>query len=162
MTTTPLYLSYAPSTNLKYASLEHYFDKLGFKSREASADMRDAFVANMMEHVQHLSHRFLHRTANPEAFKIVVAEFLTEYGPVYWGNRKRDHLEEPNVRKGFLCPRDATRANSRWAYTMLFLITLTFIVDRLVDVLESLFNYRAYNAMIADVSYSGFNFLRED
>ena len=162
MTTTPMYLSYTPSTNLKYASLEHYFDKLGFKSGEASAGMREAFMADMMEHVQHSSHRFLHRSANPEAFKIVVAEFLTEYGPVYWGNSKRDHLEEPNVRRGFLCPRDATRSNSRWVYTMLFLITLTFIVDRLVAVLESFFNYRAYSAMIADVSYSRFNLLREE
>ena len=123
--------------------------------------MRDAFLVNMDDHVQHISHKFLHQNANPKAFKIVVTEFLAEYGPVYWGNSKRDHLDEPNILKGFLCPRDATRVKSRCVYTMLFLITLTFIVDRLVAVLESFFNYRAYNARTADVSYSRFDYLRE-
>lgn len=113
MTRKPLYLSYAPTTDPKHHSSEHFFDKLGFKSGEASAGMREAFVVDVRDHVQHLSHRFLHRTANPEAFKIVVSEFLAEYGPVYWGYTKRDHLEEPNILKGFLCPRDSTRANSR-------------------------------------------------
>ena len=118
-------------------------------------------MVNMNHHVRHIGHKFLNRMANPEAFKIIVSEFLAEYGPVYWGNSKRDHLEEPNILKGFLCPRDAIRANSKWVYTMLFLITLTFIVDRLVAVLESFFNYRAYSARSADVSYSRFDCLRE-
>ena len=76
--------------------------------------MRHAFDVNMHDHVQHKSHRFLRRMANPKAFEIIVSEFLAEYGAVFWGESKRDHLEEPNILKGFLCPRDATRANSRW------------------------------------------------
>ena len=123
--------------------------------------MRIAFVEKMDDHVQHISHKFLLRIANPEAMRIVVLEFLAEYGPLYWGDSKRNHLEEPNILKGFLCPRDATRPNSRWVYTMLFLITLTFIIDRLVAVLESFFNYRAYTARMADVSYSRFDCVRE-
>ena len=92
---------------------------------------------------------------------MIVSEFLAEYGPIYWGNSRRDHLEEPNVLKGFLCPRDTTRANSRWVCTMLLLITLTFIVDRLVYVVGQYFDYRAYNAKMSDVSYSRFDCLRE-
>lgn len=72
-----------------------------------------AFIADMDDHVQPLSHKFLNRAANREAFKIMVAEFLAEHGPTYWGTSKRDHLEEPNILKGFLCPRDALRADSR-------------------------------------------------
>ena len=155
------YLFYAPTTSLKFPSKNHYFEKLGFTSEEESKDMRHAFIANMDYHVQHRYHKFLNRNGNPEAFSIVVAEFLARYGPIYWGNSKRSHLEEPDVLEGFLCPRDATRANSRLVYTMLFLIALTFIVDRLVAVLESFFNYRANNARTADVSYSRFDCLRE-
>ena len=75
--------------------------------------MRQALVDNMDGHVQHTSHRFLLKIENPQALKVVVLEFLAEYGPVYWGNSERDHLKEPNILKGFLCPRDATRPDSR-------------------------------------------------
>ena len=117
MTTTPtgLYLSYVPKTSIKSASHNHFLDQLGFKPASTSEQMRRAFVADMTNYVQGqpLSHKFLIRAANPEAFKVVVAGFLAEYGPVYWGSSSRDHLEEPDTLKGFLCPRDALRARSR-------------------------------------------------
>lgn len=75
--------------------------------------MRDKFIANMNDHVQDLSHKFLTKAANPEAFKILVARFLAKYGPIYWGNSERDHLEEQDIHRGFLCPRDTLRADSR-------------------------------------------------
>lgn len=75
--------------------------------------MRDKFIANMNDHVQHLSHKYLTKAANPEAFKILVAEFLAEYGPIYWGDSKRDHLKKQDIHQGFLCPRDALREDSR-------------------------------------------------
>lgn len=68
--------------------------------------MRAAFIVDMGSHLSSPSHRFINRRADPEAFKIVVSDFLTQYGPAYWGASKRDHLEEPNTLKGFLCPRD--------------------------------------------------------
>ena len=108
-----LYLSYAPIPSSTCPSRNHFFVKLGFKSEDDSDYMRHTFIKNMHNHVQHKSHRFLCRQANPEALDIVILEFLAEYGPVYWGRSERDHLEEPDISKGFLCPRDAERANSR-------------------------------------------------
>ena len=150
------YLSYVPSASSTSSSFKHFFEKLGFRTDDQTQKIRDTFIANMDNHVQHRNHRFLLKAKNPRAYKVIVSEFLAEYGSVYWGSSERDHLEEPNPLKGFLCPRDATRAKSRYAYIMLFLITLTFIVDRLIDVLESFFNYRAYTATVADVSHSRF------
>ena len=109
-------MSYAPTprtSSKSHQSQSEYFEKLGFKLDDESKDKRHAFLVNMKDHVRHRSHRFLQRRANPEAFQNVVSEFLTEYGPVYWGDSKRDHLQEPNSLKGFLYPRDAKRANSR-------------------------------------------------
>lgn len=75
--------------------------------------MRTAFIADVKHHVNSPSHRFLTRDAYPEAFKTVMSEFLAEYGPTYWGDSKRDHLQESDALKGFLCPRDAQREGSR-------------------------------------------------
>lgn len=75
--------------------------------------MRTAFSCDMKAHLDSPSHKFLTRAANPEAFKIVISEFLAEYGPIYWGDSMRDHLQESDSLKGFLCPRDAQRVPSR-------------------------------------------------
>ena len=78
--------------------------------------MRASFIGDMNHHVKHKSHKFLLKTENPAASKTIISEFLKKYGRIYWGNNKREHLEEPDISKGFLCPRDATRGDSRWAY----------------------------------------------
>lgn len=113
LTPSDLYLSYAPTPRSSQVSHSQFFEKLGFKSASTSGDMRDKFIANMKDHVQDPSYKFLTKAANPEAFKILVGEFLAEYGPIYWGNSERDHLEEQDIHQGFLCPRDALRADSR-------------------------------------------------
>ena len=102
----PSYESYAPKSAIAAHCPAHFFDMLGFKSIQASGHMRAAFMANMGNHLSSPSHRFFNRRADPEAFKIVVLDFLTQYGPTYWGDSKRDHLKEPDILKGFLCPRD--------------------------------------------------------
>ena len=107
------YLSYAPTASSISTSSKNFFEKLGFISEDQTENIRDTFIANMDSHVEHPSHRFLMKALNPRANKVIVLEFLAEYGSIYWGNSKRDHLEEPNTLKGFLCPRDATRAKSR-------------------------------------------------
>ena len=107
------YLSDVPKSIGKYTRKADFFKMLGFKQGDASETMRIAFYADMEAHVQFPSHRFLNKEMNPEAFGTMMSEFLTEYGPKYWGDRKRDHLEEPDTLKGFMCPRDAQREDSR-------------------------------------------------
>ena len=106
-------MAYAPAPSVKGTSQGHFFNKLGFKSMDATEEVRRTFTTDMANHVQHSSHKFLLRSANPKAFETVVSEFLAEYGPVYWGTSMRDHLEQPDILKGFLCPRDSLRTNSR-------------------------------------------------
>ena len=67
----------------------------------------------MKIHLSSPSHKFLNRHTNPEAFRIMVSEFLAQYGPIYWGDSERDHLVEPDTLKGFLYPRDAQHVGSR-------------------------------------------------
>ena len=149
------YLSYRPTTSIKTHSNDHFFDLLGFKPARATRRMRTAFMDAMTSHVQPVSHRFLNRAANPEAFKVVVSEFLAEYGPTYWGDSNRSHLEEPDTLKGFLCPRDALRAQSRQVYAELSLImTNAQLLIRFVAVVEGFFNFKAYVSRRRDVSYS--------
>lgn len=107
-----LYLRYKPTSPIRSHNNVHFFDLLGFKPASASERMRTAFTVDMANHVQHSSYQVLNRAANPEAFAILVSEFLAEYGPTYWGDSEREHLQEPDTLKGFLCPRDALRAGS--------------------------------------------------
>lgn len=107
------YLSYEPKPSIKGHCPNHFFDKIGFKSADASAQMRIAFIADMTTHFKSRSHKNLTRTKDPKAFKIVVSEFLAEFGSSYWGDSERDHLQESDPLKAFLCPRDARRENSR-------------------------------------------------
>ena len=107
------YLSYEPRSSIGHASYSHFLDLLGFKPAYASEQMRKDFIADMKTHLSSPSHKFLTRDANSEALKTIVSEFLAEYGPTYWGDSKRDHLQESDANKGFLCPRDAQREGSR-------------------------------------------------
>ena len=74
--------------------------------------MRTDFVVDMRNDLSFPSLEVLNRRADPKAFKILVSGFLAQYGPKYWGDSKRDHLQEPDTLKGFLCPRDAQREGS--------------------------------------------------
>ena len=75
--------------------------------------MRDHLATDMNLYVKSTHDMFLDRASTEDTLKVVVLEFLAIYGPKYWGIDKRDHLQEPDISKGFLCPRDAQRENSR-------------------------------------------------
>lgn len=92
---------------------DYYFELLGFKLGTATTQICTSFNEDMSAHVKPPSHKFLTSEANQEALKIIVLEFLAEYGPTYWGVGNRGHLQEPDAHKGFLCPRDAERPRSR-------------------------------------------------
>lgn len=74
------YLSYEPKTFIKGHCPNHFFGKLGFKSADASEQMRVTFIADMTTHLKSRSHKNLRRTKDPKAFNIVVSEFLAEFG----------------------------------------------------------------------------------
>lgn len=115
VTPSNLYLSYAPIPRSSNINQKYFLDMLGFETSNTSNKMKNMLITNMNDHVQvrPVNHKFLTKTANPEALKILVAEFLAEYGPIYWGDSKREHLKERDIHKGFLCPRDALRKDSR-------------------------------------------------
>ena len=70
---------------------------------------------------------FLNKASTEDTSKVTVSAFLAKYGPTYWGIDKRDHLQEPDISKGFLCPRDAQREDSRWLSTTSFPIMTLLI-----------------------------------
>ena len=89
--------------------------------------MRDCLATDMNLYVKSKHDMFLDKASTEDALKVAVSEFLAEYGPKYWGVDKRDHLQEPDIYKGFLCPRDAQREDSRWSSTTSFPIMTLLI-----------------------------------
>ena len=87
--------------------------------------MRDSLATDMNSYVRSSHHMFLNEASTTDTLKVAVSEFLAQYGPIYWGVDNRDHLHEPDILKGFLCPRNAQREDSRWLSTTSFpIITL--------------------------------------
>ena len=153
-------LFYASISSSMSASRNYYFERLAFKSEDESEYLRNAFIDNVHNHVQHKSHGFLQRHANPEAFKIVIIELLAEYGPVYQGYSERIILRSQTYQKYFFV--STALYEKVWSkYIVLFLITLIFI-DRFIFVLKGFFSYRAYNTRKHDVSSSELDYPREN
>ncbi|KAF6225328.1 hypothetical protein HO173_012813 [Letharia columbiana] len=131
------YLSYKPKPCVPHHCPRHFFDKIGFKPEHSSEQMRTAFIIDMETQLNSHSHNFLRKVTDPKAFTIAVSEFLVECGPTYWGDSKRDHLQEPDTLKGFLCPRDAQREGSK-----------------LIAAVEGFYNYKAYKMSIRNATRS--------
>lgn len=72
----------------------------------------------MKLYVRSSNHMFFNNTSVEDPFKVAVSEFLARHGPTYWGVDKRDQLLEPDIFKGFLCPRDAQREYSRLVFNL--------------------------------------------
>ena len=75
--------------------------------------MRNRLATDLSLYVRSTHDRFLNKASTEDTLKVAVSDFLAKYGPIYWGINKRDHLQEPDIYKGFLCPRDAQREDSR-------------------------------------------------
>ena len=127
----PEYLFYSPMslTPKPNASFNegNYFDLLGFNPAGGDSDMRDRLATDMRLYLRSMHDMSLNKASTEDTSKVAVSEFLAKHGPTYWGVDKRDHLQEPNISKGFLCPRDAQRENSRWLSTTSFPIMTLLI-----------------------------------
>ena len=104
---------YAPTSCFKSESYASYLDKLGFKPADDSGEMRAALIQDLRLFTTDPERMYLREIFNKPAFKRLVLEFLQLYGSKYWGDSKRDHLEEMDVIQGFLYPRDIYRNKSR-------------------------------------------------
>lgn len=93
-------------------SYTSYIDLLGFKVITDSGE-RIAFLDQVKGHVDFSCYKFLRKSDNGSAFRVMVKEFLTEHGSTFWGGVNRSHLKEPDISKRFFCPRDANRKGSR-------------------------------------------------
>lgn len=109
------YLTYAPNYTGQPSSYTSRFEQLGFKIDSTTKVKRDHCLDAVKGHVNSSHYKFLRSTDNAAAFNTMVTEFLEEHGGTYWGHSDRGHLEEPELSKGFLFPRDAGRPNSRYA-----------------------------------------------
>lgn len=112
----PAYMTYAPGlgSTCTGKSYSTYFTQLGFSSPAVALAVRDELIRDVRAHVDTSNYKYLRKEDNRNAFKTMVSEFLNEYGTTYWGISRRDHLVCQDVRKGFLCPRDAQREGSRY------------------------------------------------
>ena len=81
----------------------------------------------------------------------MVREFLNLRGHRYWSASNRRHLQQPDILKGFLYPRDTERAQSRYIITVCPKRQLLLIAHRLVEALEAIFKYKAKNAQSSNV-----------
>lgn len=106
------YLSYTPAAtgNGNYTS---HFERLGFRIDNTTLHIRERFLSDLRSHVDGSHYKFLTKHDNARAFNTVIAEFLSDFGRLYWGPLAREHLGEPDILKGFCCPRDASRAGSK-------------------------------------------------
>ena len=108
------YLHYTPSpVKGCIKSFAHAFRKIGFLIDAASEEKRDLFAYAMRVHVNLSKLKFQRWMDNEVAFGTMVSNFLASEGEKFWGLSDRSHLEEKDATKGFLCPRDAIRQNSR-------------------------------------------------
>ena len=124
------YLSYSPisSTSSLYFKQENFFDLLGFKpAGKVFPDMRDRLASDTNLYLKSMHDMFRNKASIEDTLKVVVSAFLEKYGRTYWGIDNRDHLQEPDISKGFLCPRDAQREDSRWLSTTSFPIMTLLI-----------------------------------
>lgn len=157
LTTAMEFLTYAPQARNRKTNNHNYLDQLGFeKGSEAAEDeaflTRAAFVKDLRNHVKSSDFEYLLKVDNEQAFEMMIKGFLLKYGTTYWGASKRSHLVEKDPAKGFLCPRDAERKDSRyWSDSTIVLARCTELEYRMIEVLELMFNYRAHHARYADV-----------
>ena len=105
--------TYVPSYKGRANTFTGCFRRLGFKIDYSSELKRENFVAAMKGQVDNSDLRYLRPTDNEAAFSVMVDEFLVQHGEHYWGVHDRDHLEEEDISKGYLYPRDAHRSVSR-------------------------------------------------
>ena len=116
------------STSSTYFKQDTYFDLLGFKpAGRVFPDMRDRLAPDTNFYLRSTHGMLLIKASTEDTLKVTVSAFLERYGPTYWGIDNRDHLQEPDISKGFLCPRDAQREDSRWLSTTSFLIMTLLI-----------------------------------
>lgn len=105
---------YQPKRTTPNDSYNAFLDELGFGS---GADReRIEFISDLTKHVDYSTFRYVRQSKNPIEFKKMVLDFLTKHGAKYWSLTERNNLAEKDPNKGFLCPRDATRANSRYGF----------------------------------------------
>ena len=124
------YLFYSPMSSTSSASFtqENYFDLLGFKPAGSGfPDMRDRLASDTNLCLRSTHDTFLNKVLTKDTLKVAVSAFLEKYGRIYWGIDNRDHLQEPDISKGFLYPRDAQREDSRWLFTTSFPIMTLLI-----------------------------------
>ena len=111
--TNAAYLTYAPGFTGSARNYDQCFRKLGFKIDSSSEIPRANFVEALSAHTGNPEDKFLRQADNERAFKTLVSRFLVKHGGIYWGHSDRSHLEEQDVTKGFLYPRDANRPSSQ-------------------------------------------------
>ena len=105
------WMTYQPERSTAGDSYNNFLDELGFASN--NADKRSDFVDHFKDHVDSSTFRYVRQYSNEVEFETMVLDFLRMYGLEYWGLNDRHHLQERDPNKGFLCPRDAQRSNSR-------------------------------------------------
>ena len=102
-----------PTSSADLRSYASYLEQLDFRTERLSS-LGAGFVDRVRNHGGSTYLKYLRKSDNISAFKIMISEFLAEYGSTYWGKYKRSHLKEPDISKGFLYPRDAERKDSRY------------------------------------------------
>jgi len=113
------YLTYAPARHPDRARWQPAYqanlDELGFKLKgERAIKMRSNFVGDLKAYVEPANaFKYVRQQDHPQEFRKMVLGFVQAHGKKYWGASRRGHLSEPDIRKGFLVPRDAERSNSR-------------------------------------------------
>ena len=141
---------YQPTRRTPGENYNAFLDQLGFKT-DANIK-RTNFIDDLTRHVDYSTFRYVRQQKNPLEFKKMVLDFFTKHGEKYWGLTERNHLSESDPNKGFLCPRDAARTNSRYGLLVFSIMSNRMGLFRLVVVLTSMFNYKAGSLCRKDVS----------
>ena len=141
---------YHPTRRTPGDNYDAFLDELGF--RAGAIDARTDFIGDLTKHVDYSTFRYLRQSKNPLEFKKMVLDFFTKHGEKYWGLTERTHLSERDPNKGFLCPRDAARINSRYGLLSFSIVSNRMGLFRMVMVLTSMFNYKAKSLWKKDVS----------
>lgn len=95
-------------------SYRHCLERLGFKPEEVELGVNNILIKDLRAYLQGTEYFYLRECDNPAAFKILVLEFLEEFGPRYWGRSNRQRLAEKEPTKGFLYPRDIQRGKTAY------------------------------------------------